>query len=237
MIFMRAIFIKNLKDPVEVNEIIEIDGEEFHHLTRVARVKVGDEFLILGAVGIKIVAIAESIGRNEIKAKVKTLEKGKKYFDFDIYVGLVKKDAQESIINTCVETGISNLFFFKAQRSQKQMQVPEKRLEKLIVEACKQSNNCFPTQVEYLDSLPPDQLVQYESIYIFHPDKELPMIGMTRPGRRCAIVVGPEGGFSESEMNKFKEMGNSHILSVPGNIMRAPTAVAVGIGHLMILNN
>ena len=43
--------------------------------------------------------------------------------------------------------------------------------------------------------------------------------------KSVAVFIGPEGGLDEQEVNKIKEINNSHVICFGERILRAETAV------------
>ena len=54
-----------------------------------------------------------------------------------------------------------------------------------------------------------------------------------RSGSKIAILIGPEGGFDEKEIEKCKEKGMS-IVSLGKRILRTETAAITSVGMCML---
>ena len=53
-----------------------------------------------------------------------------------------------------------------------------------------------------------------------------------KKGEKVLVVIGPEGGFSQKEFNYFKSK-NLEMLTLGDLILRAETAVVVGLGNII----
>jgi 16S rRNA (uracil1498-N3)-methyltransferase len=55
-------------------------------------------------------------------------------------------------------------------------------------------------------------------------------------GMPLAVVVGPEGGFSESDFSAFTNKKNVRFVSLGYNVLRAETAATVALGHIHVFD-
>src|SRR5665213_2273877 len=119
---------------------------------------------------------------------------------------VVKKDTFEWIAEKATELGVSHIVPIMAERSEKKSLNME-RLEKIIIEASEQSGRGDVPKIHPIVALP-------ESFqYIRGQDKDGQMIAFHTEGDfvqglplykgPTAVFIGPEGGWSEREIEAF----------------------------------
>lgn len=123
---------------------------------------------------------------------------------------LPKGDRLETIVRMCTEIGVARFLLFHADRSvvrweTKKLEAKLKRYEVIARESAEQSFRCRLPEFEVLGSLAevlgrfPDASVLSEVETVDHH--------LTRKGDQMAIVVGPEGGWSPTELELIGDRG------------------------------
>lgn len=184
--------------------------EIFHQITKVFRSKEGDEYIFFN--GKEYVDYLYEIKEIEKKSIVFTLKEKISKLSHEESVHLFqalpnKTQKIEYIIQKWVEVGIDSFVFFCADRSQK-LNLSENKLEryvKIAVEALEQSNGNIVPHIEIIKNLP--KKMNWEVLF-FHTKEEkieANFLSQLPVSNYISILVGPEGGWSENEVEKFKE--------------------------------
>ena len=102
------------------------------------------------------------------------------------------------------------------------------RLNTIALEASEQSYRQFPVSVEGV--ITKDDLSLYQSDLNFFADlgPGPHLMNAIETGQSISIVIGPEGGFSDHEVQFFNELGMSQI-SLGKSVLRAETASIVAV--------
>ncbi len=58
------------------------------------------------------------------------------------------------------------------------------------------------------------------------------LVNLDQAFKSCSIIVGPEGGFTSEEIDKFKSLPNLQTLSLGPILLRAETAVLASLAIL-----
>lgn len=213
---------------VGVNELI-LEGEEFHYLCRVRRFGVG-----------KVVALRNL--RDGILYRYEILEVGKKSLKLELIEGLSnKQDCEisesrqdfalhllwaiidpkviEKSLPTLNELGVAKITFFYAQYSQHSFKPNLSRMEKILIQSCQQCGRAMLMELEILESFE-KVCERYEDFSVF----DFGGVSLSKAhglkSKPYRIMVGPEGGFSQKERERFK-----HIFSLPqAGILRSESA-------------
>jgi 16S rRNA (uracil1498-N3)-methyltransferase len=236
---MRAVYFPNLNYDIEDN--ISIKDEAFHHLVNVVRVRVGDEILLLDGLGQKIYGEVTEIKKKEVVSLVKKKEFVSRERGLDIIVGNCKREYLESILRMCVEVGAHQIALLKSEYSQAN-ELRDDRVNKILVSALEQSNNPFMPSIHKLPSF--NDLGSYSKKYdcvIWFNSRNLENRSLQKEqiqaSQKTAILIGPEGGFSDREeqlMMSWKHFTEVHL---PIPIMKAVTAVPAAVGYFMGLKD
>jgi 16S rRNA (uracil1498-N3)-methyltransferase len=202
-------------------------GDEHKHLSRVLRMKPGDETAVTDGRGLLAYCVVESVGRNETILEVhRTEEITDPGVDVTLAIALLKKDAFEQVIRECVELGVTRFVPFAADKSHLRTYSDNfvKRLGKIGLSAMKQA---FRTQLPTIE-----RTRDLEDLPGLFPDFERVIAGdadgapyVPRGSGAVMVVVGPEGGFTTRESERLAGAGAELCRAVPGRL-RSETAAA-----------
>jgi RsmE family RNA methyltransferase len=101
----------------------------------------------------------------------------------------------------------------------------------LLVSSLDQSNNPFLPIIEEI-KFQEAPVASYDQVILFDSvNKEL--AALRSGAQRLLLVLGPEGGFSVSELEWWKSHPQTVSIHLPTAIMRTPTALSCAIGFTL----
>ena len=232
---MRAIYIKDLKNEIKKG-LITVKGDKAHHLQKVARVKIGENILILDGRGLTVTAKIESHGKRELQVKIiesNVIEPNKP--SLDLAFCSPKKNASDEILKIATELGINKIYPIYSDYSSR-YPFNQERVEKLLESALIQSNNpFFPKFKEVIGFSELEVLFEdYDKVFLFSSKDcvEAPR-NQINNFEKGLVIIGPEGGFSPKEESSLKSVSKVVKVHLPTPILRAPHALSVAVGFLM----
>ncbi len=233
----KRFFIEKLNYPKETEVVLE--GDEFIHAKTVQRVEEGSEIVLLDGSGNEYTAIVSRIEKRTLTAHVVSAAAGEREPKTEIYLlcGALKGDKTEVIVQKATELGVTKIGVFSSAYCAAYMN-PNKldRLKKVAREAAKQCMRSRAPEVVYFDSFPEalKSVGQYRNKLFACEFATETQADVTNLGGSTAIVIGSEGGFSESEAELAKENGFLQV-SLGKRILRAETA-AVALTAVVAFN-
>jgi 16S rRNA (uracil1498-N3)-methyltransferase len=224
---MRAHWISNL----DIRDNYILTGDSLHHLVNVIRIERGEQLLLQNGRGLFVETSVEEISKRELRlSKLSSYHKDRPYH-FDLALGMPKREALELTLKQATELGFGTIYLIKSDYSQ--IKFPEiERTAKLLVSALEQSNAPFLPEVvagEWEKIL----WDSYEEVLLMDSQTKLVATPQGQSHGKKLLIVGPEGGFSPSELGYLHERPMVKILNLPTPILRTPTAVAVGAGVML----
>jgi 16S rRNA (uracil1498-N3)-methyltransferase len=222
-----------LPDATADMDSYQVGGDEFKHL-RAFRANQGDMILVSNGDGLLLQAEITGSDKKKIDIqKSRILINLKKNTNpISIAVGILEnRDRLEFALEKSVESGISSFIPLLTEYSNKK-HINSERLKSKAIAAIKQSNQAFLPKIEDHQTLPElvKQFNLYENIIVCDGNGDK-FEGMKTDGR-ILILVGPEGGFSEKELQMLNETGKCKFLRLGVNILRTETAVTQVLGLL-----
>ena len=214
----------------------EISGDDAYHLTRVLRVERGQKFEISDNQKVYLAEV-ESARRDLVSfAIVDQLEAAPAALRTILLAALIKFEHFEWMIEKATELGVEQVIPVEAQRSEKGLAAAAiKRLSRwtrIGREASEQSRRArlplIETPVDFSRAL------VHEADYRFVLEEaEAPAILSLLPAKNrradcVALLVGPEGGWTEREREQAKAAGWSAV-SLGPEILRAETAAVAAL--------
>ena len=212
-----------------------LTDEQAHHLARVMRAKSGDQVVLFDGCGTEHEATIDEVGKKKVVLSINSTRKSPDPNQPRIVVAaaLPKGDRQKFLVEKLVELGANEFVPLKTQRSV--ADASEKaidRIRKQVVEASKQCRRNWLMKVHGQTNVG-----AFLKLYAEFAGRRLIADPYTQ--RRdssigetgCVIAVGPEGGFSESELSEFSQHRWEPICISP-NVLRVETAAAAAVAIL-----
>ncbi len=235
---MSSVFPKNLFYVPEISrndEQVIIEGQEARHISKVLRYNVGDVITVANGTGARCNCEIVQITKNNVTAEIIDQKKVsipliKKVMAF----GAIKtRDRLEFAIEKAVELGAWEICIFDSDHSERS-RINEERVHTQIISAFKQSCRYFLPKLIIKDSLE-SVLAQYRD---YKP--RIAYVGddvqSETPGELDdplnLLLVGPEGGFSDREVELCKK-NNAQFIDLGKNRLRAETAVAAFLSYYL----
>jgi len=155
---------------------------------------------------------AQLLSDNPKKCEVKILEKkldteNKKNYYLHLAIAPTKNiDRVEWLLEKCTEIGVDEISFIQCNRSERK-EVKVDRLEKICVQAIKQSQKAFLPKINPIITFQKfleQNLIEYSQKFIAHlannERKELHNLLQTHA--KYCILIGPEGDFDAKEVEQ-----------------------------------
>lgn len=209
-----------------------LSEEESKHCVRVLRLKQGSQVELLNGKGLS--AIAEIDDDHPKKCRLKILST--EFFppNKEIHLALAptkNMDRMEWLVEKATEIGLTKLSFLKCDHNERG-QLKLDRLEKIAISAMKQSKRYYLPEIT--------ELVSFQSFVENHPNG---FIGHCYPAEKIALnliseskvfLIGPEGDFSENEVNLALQNGYRAV-SLSDFRLRTETAALISVMKLSLL--
>jgi len=221
--------------------VFNIKGTEAHHALRVRRVKekeklvVTDGFGLVGEVEVLALGPGDQVTVKVVNKKSKTKKKPK----VTVAQALAKGERSDLAIESLTEVGVDEIVPWQANRCiVKWDDKSDKGVEKwkqIARESSKQSRRAFfPEITNCLDS---KKLVgifkNYSKVIVLDPDSDILFTELVEQiVEDVLLVIGPEGGIEENEMQLFCENG-ALTATLGETILRTSTAGGISAAILL----
>ena len=217
--------------PLGQGQSVPLSREQAHYLFGVMRLGVGDGVLLFnGRDGEWRTEVADAGKRGGVlDCAVQTATQGAPP-DLWLLFAPIKKARTDFIVEKAVEMGAKRLCpvqteFTNAER------IRRDRLQAHAVEAAEQCGATWVPEVTELSKLetilktwPAERRLMFCDEGLAGDDARLP----DAPGP-WAILIGPEGGFSEAERRLLGDMEQAHAVALGPRILRADTAAVAAL--------
>ena len=232
---MQRIFVS---EPVLTDEV-SVYGEEAHHLARVLRMRVGEEFVVSSPDGTDSVCRITEINGELVRASVVRTEpnKAEPPYRVFLYQGMPKGDKTDVIIQKAVELGVYSVSFVVTERSvsrpdERSMEKKTERYRKISESAAAQSGRGYVPSIDFFCGFKNAVKRASEAdvalfCYEGGGDKLSSLLSSAKErfGKNVniAVLIGPEGGFADAEAELAREAGFA-FCTLGGRILRTETA-------------
>lgn len=232
----------------EVNSILEVGGEEGRHAVRVSRLRVGERTIIGNGSGVLGHGEVVSVERDRFTVRIDRVDVVSEPEQRVVLVqALAKGDRDERAVEQATEFGVDAILPWQASRSVSRWQAQDGHTKaqkgiakwaRIAREAAKQSMRARvpvvgePLELGDLVSLAAQPDAQ---MLVLHPrgSERLSDFTRTRDPRSSQsifLVVGPEGGITDSELDALEHAG-AQVLALGDTVLRTssagPAAIAV----------
>lgn len=197
--------------PTTVGSTYEFDNEDALHAIRVLRIQSGEFFNLSDGKGNWSHVEAKEVHKKHMTVEV--LETGHQdalSTHFTIIQAIPKGDRIKEAIELCTEGGADRIVMWKAARSIGKSDDKIEKLHTTAREASKQSRRFRIPEVIGVATTNAvvDQIAQADLAIVFHESATMKVSEVVAPGcTKVAIIIGPEGGLTEDEIETFAAAG------------------------------
>ena len=223
--------------PEIINGIHYLNEVESKHCQKVLRKKSGDSILVTDGLGRIYNSIITKSTATQIHFSIQlTKEVQKKDYSIHLAISPTKnQDRIEWMVEKCVELGIDKITLLNCMNTEKKG-FNISRLEKIAISAMKQSQRAWLPKIspltpvlEFISNTPLNVLRYIAYVDLSNPDY---LLNVAIPGNQYVILIGPEGDFSEAELQHAIKY-NFLKVSLGDSRLRTETA---GLAACHILN-
>lgn len=228
--------------PPFTGETAVVTGQDAHHITRVLRMRVGDELTLCDGAGVdyvcRITSLCDEVVANVLYRRPSESEPS---VAVTLYQGLPKSEKMDLIVQKCVEIGICRVVPVAMARSIVKLNPAEgekkrDRWQKIASSAAEQSGRGIVPEVTAPISF--KQLlaaVESENVVTFYEGGGEPLADIvSAETKQLSIVIGPEGGFDADEIERLRAVG-ARVATLGPRILRCETAPLVALAVIMQL--
>ena len=229
---MRYFFV----EPAALNEpFATIEGSEVRHMKNVLRLKPGDKIRVFDGEGFEYDASIHQYFADRVEIKITRKFPGTKESPVQIGVAqaLLKEKKMDRLLRHLCELGVNRWIPFISERSvprpvEKRLSARAQRWRKIVQESCKQ---CRRSKLpEIIKTLTFEEVLDYglscDLQIVFYENESVPLKSLMPPNpapRNILLILGPEGGFSDQEIENARAAG-CVVAGLGPRILRAETA-------------
>jgi len=232
-----------------VGSLVALSGAEAKHAIAVRRMRVGEAIQLANGNGARVIgsvaSIDDSKGAQSLTMRVNTAEQEPLPNPaIHLVQALAKGDRDELAIQAATELGVIGVLPWQAERSVSRWDGAKvtkgvERWQTIVAEAAKQALRAYTPKVS--EPVTSNQLVKrvsdYAIVLVLDPTAERALVSTdlstagTGIDAGIAIVVGPEGGISDSELAALEGAGAVRV-RLGSEILRTSTAGLAAISVL-----
>lgn len=235
---MAHFYLNEHLETAEVGSLVSIEGAEARHAVSVSRIQAGESLQIGNGAGLVVTGVVESATPQELSLRVAVAELIPAASPAVwLAQALAKGDRDELAVQAATELGVDGVIPWASGRSivkweGARLRKGHDRWSAIVREASKQSIRAWVPEVSALASTAVlCSLAAQARILVLDPQAPAPLTGVRPDGRDLVLVVGPEGGISDTELDQFARVGAERV-SLGAPILRTSTAGPAAIAVL-----
>jgi 16S rRNA (uracil1498-N3)-methyltransferase len=211
----------------------ELNGDDARHLTRVLRVEPGQRYEISDNRNVYLAEIETARKERVIFRTLEKIETPPLPFRIVLYAALFKFDRFEWMIEKATELGVAEIVPVETIRSERGLErAAHKRVERwrrIAVEASQQSRRAHLPEVHEPVAFEDALSMQHGRKYVLDESPGgVSLVTIHNPKDTIALLIGPEGGWTEDERVTFVKSEWTRV-SLGPLILRAETAAIAAL--------
>jgi 16S rRNA (uracil1498-N3)-methyltransferase len=231
-----------LSQPLNTGTEVELDSNALRHVVQVLRLKAGHPLILFNGDGGEFEAQLVNIAKRQAIVRIGNFHEVSRESNLITHLGLgiSKGERMDFALQKTVELGVSEItplftehcvVHLNASRALKK----QEHWQAVVISACEQSGrNTIPV----LNSARPfsDWLnsIQTTTRLILDPEASTTLSTIQLQKPEVALTVGPEGGFSQAEIEQARGVGFKGITLGP-RVLRTESAALAGLAAVQCL--
>lgn len=225
---MKRIYLADVSE-----EVIEIHDSAHHYLKNVLRLTPGADIEILTPSKLITARITDIDKKRTLLQTIEQRDIKSFDYSFTVYQCILKREYMDNVVEKYTELGVTKIVPVVSERSVQMLKDSTlRRYKEISVAASLQSEREELPEIAEAIKLEHITSLRNACNLLFYgrqQDKAIPSIS----SKNIKIVIGPEGGFTENEVNLLSSKG-FNVVSPLRQILKAETAAVVFAGWVQI---
>jgi 16S rRNA (uracil1498-N3)-methyltransferase len=221
-------------EPFAPGDRIAIRGDELHHSLRVVRVREGEEVELFDGKEAAARGVVTKADHDELVVNVLTIIDAREaHVSITLAMSIIALDRFELVLQKATELGVRSILPIVTERVEvrpERYRGKQERWERIVFEAVKQ---CGRARLPLLEPpVPFSEAIERPGAKIMFDADVEPSPPLAPSPELAILFVGPEGGWSETELEiaraagvRFRKLGSRRL--------RAETAAIVAIARVL----
>lgn len=229
------------EQPLAPGNPIELKGQQAHYLSKVLRLKVNARLILFNGDGNEYQSVITSINKQNITINIEEAVRAisESPLHSILGLGLSRGERMDLAIQKSTELGVTEIVplfteFSEVKLQAERLQKKHRHWQQIAISACEQSGrNNIPVIHQPVQLSDWCNAIDCECKLIFEPGANVIQLSQKQPAH-VALLIGPEGGFSEQEL-KYAANNGFQSLSLGPRILRTETAPIAALTVLQML--
>lgn len=216
-----------------------LSGPEHNHLANVLRTRAGEHVTVCNGddndYEYKAVEITRSATQMRFVKSTPNRANPDLNYNLTVYMPVIKFDNLTLVVQKLNELGVAELQLYAARNCNLSLDtVNAEKLKLVAQQSCKQCGRSTPIHIYKtlfgIEKIAESMQTQYDTAIFLDEKEQGKRLGMiTIPPEHpkslgAALILGPEGGFTDTERTVLRDMPNVQPVSMGRRILRAETA-------------
>jgi len=212
--------------------VIRLDERESHHLRHVLRLKPGARVIVFDGTGVEYEGVVLQTRERcaSVGVRTRAMPVVESPLELTLAQALIKGEKFDLVVQKATELGVHRIIPLRTRHAIVGTYSPRRleRWRRIALEATKQSRRTRLVQIEEPQSVG-DLLERVRTPALFcteregEPLREIARRWANTPPRQLVILIGPEGGWADEELDAARRAGAA-LLSLGPRILRTETA-------------
>ena len=233
-----------VEESLALESEIELNEENSHYISQVLRMRAGEEVTVVDGNGLELLCEVSQISKKQVILKINEKRENatEPPYEITLFQCVSKGERMDLTVQKCTELGVSRIVPVLSERCIVKMNAKDSkgkidRWQKISLEAARQCGRGIVPKVEDPLSLEKayEDIENYDLTLFPWEDetgKGLKSALQSFRGKKIAIFVGPEGGFSKEEADNAVKCGAVRVTLGP-RILRTETAGAAVLAMIL----
>ncbi|WP_417504293.1 16S rRNA (uracil(1498)-N(3))-methyltransferase [Microbacterium sp.] len=223
-----------------VGDLVSLTGAEAKHAAVVRRLRVGEPVTVGDGAGVWLTGAAEEVSPTRVEVRISDrVEHPAPSPRIVLVQALAKGDRDELAVQAACELGVDEIVPWQASRSVSRWEGPKavkgrERWATIVREAAKQAHRAWlPEVTAPVSTTQLAERATSQRMLLLDPTASVRLSEITADGRDLVLVVGPEGGIAEEELDRLTAAGAERVL-LGDTVLRTSTAGPAAIAVLSV---
>jgi len=231
-----------IAQPLKTNTLVHLDKDASRYLGSVLRMSKGQSVVLFNGQGGEFQGELVNLTKNQATVSVlqSKTEDRESPLKVHLVIGISRGERMDWVIQKATELGVTEITPVFTERTEVKLSGP--RLEKkqnhwqqIAISACEQSHRNIVPIVHGCSALSSWIELNLEGLkIILHHRTDQKLCAMVKPNQGVILLVGPEGGLSDHEINLAENEGYNPLMLGP-RVLRTETAPLAAISIMQSL--